>query len=276
MFHKVFQPHPALKEFVNNIMVFQISLDTSIERPIMSFPPLPENCLYFYPFETPETHHFAQDKKIILSNSVIVGPQINRVHLAMPKSILTIKVGFQQGGLYRLLGMPMSEFLMDESFDSNYLLDKEIDFVNEKLREAASYDQMKNIVETFLLKKRDQLRGKLPIDSILPLVIKKGGLMSIDEIASASCVSKRQLERQFQQRIGIPPKFFVRLVRFSKAWTLKEHNPTMRWTTIAYDCGYFDQMHLIRDFKDFAGVTPSVIEAEFNNSPFLLRNRLYF
>ena len=276
MFHKVFLPHPALKEFVNNIMVFHVTLDASAERPVMSFPPLPENCLYFYPFETPEAEYLTQNKKVNLSSSIITGRQVNRIHLKMMHHNLTIKVGFQPGGLYRLMGVPLNEFSMDESFDSTYMLDKEIAFITEQLREATAYDQMVSIIESFLLKKLQHLRSKLPIDSVLPLIIKKGGLVNVDDIAQQSCVSVRQLERQFQQRIGISPKFFVRLTRFSKAWVMKENNPHLKWTTIAYECGYFDQMHLIRDFKEFAGVTPSVIEAEFNNSPFLFRNQLFF
>ncbi len=276
MFHQVFQPHPALKEFVNNIMVFHLSLDPSADRPIMSFPPLPENCLYFYPFETPEAEYLDKNKKINLSNSIITGRQVNRIHLKMMYNNLTIKVGFQSGGLYRLLGLPLSEFSMDESFDSIDLFGKEIVFISEQLRETVSYAQMVNIVEAFLLKKLGQLRSKLPIDYVLPIIIQKGGLITVDEIAAKSFVSMRQLERQFQQRIGISPKFFARLTRFSKAWVLKENNPTLRWTAIAYQCGYFDQMHLIRDFKEFAGVNPSVIESEFSHSPFLFRNQLFY
>jgi AraC-like DNA-binding protein len=41
----------------------------------------------------------------------------------------------------------------------------------------------------------------------------------------------------------------------------------MNWTQIAYECGYFDQMHLIRDFKEFAGLAPGVIEKELEAAP---------
>ncbi|WP_409024752.1 AraC family transcriptional regulator [Flectobacillus sp. BAB-3569] len=48
----------------------------------------------------------------------------------------------------------------------------------------------------------------------------------------------------------------------------------MKWTTIAYDCGYFDQMHLIRDFKTFCGSSPSVMEDEIKASSFTLGGQL--
>lgn len=276
MFHKVFSPHPALKGFVNNIMIFDVSLDTSNERPILSVPPLPENCLFFYPFEAPEAHYLTINQKNGLPNCTIVGRQVNRIQLKMPLRNLVIKVGFQPGGLYRLLGTPLSELPFDEALESAYILDKDIRFITEQLQEATTYAQMFTIVEAFLLKKLSKLRSKLPIDSVFPLIVKMGGLISVKDIASKSCVSTRQLERQFQQRIGMSPKFFLRLTRFSKAWLMKENNPTWSWTTIAHQCGYFDQMHFIRDFKEFAGVTPSIIEAEFNAAPFKLQSQVYF
>jgi AraC-like DNA-binding protein len=70
----------------------------------------------------------------------------------------------------------------------------------------------------------------------------------------------RQVERISLARLGLSPKAFARVVRFSAAYRLHEERPGLRWTDIAYQCGYFDQMHLIRDFRDFAGMPPGVIE----------------
>ena len=77
-----------------------------------------------------------------------------------------------------------------------------------------------------------------------------------------SCLSLRQFERVCKQRIGMPPKLFARIIRFSKAYRLYENSAYKNWTSIAYECGYFDQMHFIRDFKEFTGVTPRIIEKE--------------
>lgn len=276
MFHKIYKPHPALSEFVNNIMVFRFELNRNLPRPEFSFPPLPEQCLYFYPFEAPESEYLTTNKKVKLKRSILVGPQVNRIKLKMHHSNFTVKVGFQPCGLYRLLGISMNEFPVDESLDSTYVLDREIQFINEQLAEIHSPDKLIEIVEIFLLKKLHKLRSRLPIDSVLPMIIKQGGLVNVDKIASQACVSNRQLERQFLQRIGVSPKFFVRQTRFAKAWVMKENMPNIKWTTIAHECGYFDQMHLIRDFKAFCGVSPSIIENEFHTTPFSLRNQIFY
>jgi AraC-like DNA-binding protein len=84
----------------------------------------------------------------------------------------------------------------------------------------------------------------------------------------------RQVQRISRDRIGMSPKAFARVIRFSAAYRLHEERPGLRWTDIAYRCGYFDQMHLIRDFRDFAGMPPSVIERELARTELRLQANL--
>jgi transcriptional regulator GlxA family with amidase domain len=62
----------------------------------------------------------------------------------------------------------------------------------------------------------------------------------VDQLVNQACVSVRQLERQFNERIGMPPKQFTRLVRFAKAWSMRERHPHLSWLQIAYACGFVD------------------------------------
>ena len=55
------------------------------------------------------------------------------------------------------------------------------------------------------------------------------------------------------------PRFYAKLRRFANAYNLKENNANMSWTEIAHTSGYFDQMHLIRDFRFFSGQNPRFI-----------------
>ena len=160
----------------------------------------------------------------------------------------------------------MGELLCKDGFDGVELMGNEMNDVHNQLQEAISFAQMKIIVESFLLKHLGKLQQALPIDHVLHLLMKERGLLKIDQLASHACLSIRQFERVFQQRIGLSPKRFSRLVRFSQAWIIKEQQPGISWTDIAYQCGYFDQMHLIRDFREFAGVNPSSIESELLKS----------
>jgi len=275
MFQQFFEPHPALKGFVNNIMIHQVVFDAAQPQPNFSVPPLPEHCLFFYVRDPSDAENTATNKKEKQSSSIIVGPNTNRHIITPGRNHLMIKVGFQPGGLYRLLGIPMNELLCNDAFDSTDLLGNEMNDVNDRLKYAFSFTEMKTIIENFLLTRTGNLKQVLPIDQVLPLLIKERGLLKIDQLAAHACLSIRQFERIFQQRIGLPPKHFSRMVRFSKAWIMKEQQPDISWIKVAHECGYFDQMHLIRDFQEFAGVNPSAIEAELLQSPVKFFNRLF-
>ncbi|MDB5280637.1 MAG: AraC family transcriptional regulator [Ferruginibacter sp.] len=273
MFQQIYQPHPALKGFVNNIMIHQIEFDSGKPKFNFSVPPLPEQSLFFYVRDSIDAQNTATNHKETHSSSIIVGPHTNR-HIMTPGfNHLMIKVGFQPGGLYRLLGIPMNELLCKNSFDCTELLGQEVKEVNDKLKDAVSFMEMKTIIEDFLIKRSGKLKEALPIDQVFLLLIKERGLIKIDQLASHACLSARQFERVFQQRIGLPPKLFSRLVRFAQAWIIKEQQPGISWIKIAHDCGYFDQMHLIRDFQEFAGVNPSHIESDIESAQMLLYNR---
>lgn len=275
MFQQFYQPHPALKEFVNNIMIDHIELEATQIPKRFPIPPLPEQGLFFYVRDKSNVEDCSTNKTETLSSCIIVGPHVNRHTIIPGRNHLMIKVGFQPGGLYRFLGIPMNKLLCNDAFNAFDFFGKEIDEVTEKLQEALSFTEMKLIVERFLLNHVNKLKQALPIDKVLPLIIKQRGLLKIDQLASQACLSVRQFERIFQQRIGLPPKYFSRLVRFAQAWIIKEQQPGISWIKIAHECGYFDQMHLIHDFREFAGVNPSVIESEMLNSPAKFFNRLF-
>ena len=84
-----------------------------------------------------------------------------------------------------------------------------------------------------------------------------GGQVQVQEVADLLGVSRRTLERHFMEVLGFPPKQFIRLIRFQKAMGLLKHNDTCKnLAHIAYDSGYSDQAHFIRDFRSLSGESP--------------------
>ena len=115
-----------------------------------------------------------------------------------------------------------------------------------------------------------------PADGKILISLKHRGTIKIDDLVKKACISNRQFERTFKDRMGVSPKFYSRLVRFGKAWLLKENNPYMTWTQVAYECNYFDQMHLVRDFKVFADTNPKEISNAFEKQPFLVVKGIFY
>ena len=95
------------------------------------------------------------------------------------------------------------------------------------------------------------------IQTAAKLLHRTKGEYRISELADYCQLSARQLERKFQHVIGTSPKTFARTLRFQEAQRRLMFDPDAELTGLAYECGYFDQAHFIRDFKAFAGKTPS-------------------
>lgn len=270
MIFRLFRPCPELQQFVSRIMVTRFQLETTKPCPTSPFPPQPEHCLYFYPYNRVICRHYANDRVESVPHSILVGPQLSRVDLTMGHDMLVIMVGFQPGAMHRLLRIPMNEML-DMHLDATSLMRREIEEVSEQLNQALHIEAMVLIIEQFLLKKLKGLKPALPFEEVLTQLFQQKKLVTVDELAKQACVSVRQLERQFKERIGMPPKLFIRLARFSKAWIMREKNKDIAWLEIAHACEYADQMHMIRDFKDFVGVTPNALQSSLEQSSLRLQ-----
>ena len=92
----------------------------------------------------------------------------------------------------------------------------------------------------------------------------------LDQLASDACLSVRQFERKFRERLGVSPKLFSRIARFRHAYKLRETDPVRSWIDIAYACSYYDPNHLVKDFQQFAGTNPSqLFDEELAHQRFL-------
>jgi len=268
-----FKPHPALAEFVLQFMVTEITCKTQGSPAL--YPPMPRNCLNFYPADPILTRKHGDAGFSVLPETIFVGPQITRVNIAFGPQHRFVSVIFHPGAVYRLWRIPLTE-LFDRPFDAALIFGAAVREVNERLRETTGALEMKTTVEEFLLKQRNTAADLLPIDHAMAALINSGGLLSIDTVAAESCLSIRQFERKCRNMTGMSPKLFSRIVRFSKAYRLKERKPAMRWTDIAHTCGYFDQTHFIKDFKVFAGVAPGVLAGEMGKAAHRLQGHLPF
>lgn len=83
------------------------------------------------------------------------------------------------------------------------------------------------------------------------------GSLSIEALAKKHFMSERQLERQFKQQVGLPPKKFADLERFQKAFSMLHTRPKQSMEEIAWNCGYYDHAHMTNDFKRFTGQPPT-------------------
>ncbi|GAB4041617.1 helix-turn-helix domain-containing protein [Spirosoma gilvum] len=264
-FFKEYSAHPALHDFIRHYWIIHIQFDPRTLRQSPSpkpYPPTTEQCLYFYPFDLPHSVPIGSETALSAASSNIVGQQLTRYNITLRANYLMLKVSFQPGALFRLLGIPM-HLLVDGVADLETIAGKTLREVNERLPEALSYAGMIQLVEAFMLKKAaDCRRDVLPIDIVARQLLNPSAYHQLDLLAHDACLSTRQFERNFRERVGVSPKLFARIARFGHAYKLRETNPGRSWADIAYTCNYYDPNHLVKDFQQFAGTTPSQLFAD--------------
>lgn len=107
-------------------------------------------------------------------------------------------------------------------------------------------------------------RTRLALDSAALLTS-----ANVNTVASKLGVSDRQLRRVFRETLGISPKRFARLARFHHALRSAREHDHASWANIAADSGYYDQAHLIAEFREIAGSTPQALLDELRTYPLL-------
>ena len=80
--------------------------------------------------------------------------------------------------------------------------------------------------------------------------------LRVEALAREASVSPRRLHELFLREVGVPAKRLARILRFRRALELLATAPAVDLARLAQDCGYYDQAHLYRDFRDLAAMTP--------------------
>jgi AraC-like DNA-binding protein len=163
-------------------------------------------------------------------------------------------------GVQPILGMPAR--IIGETIA---VLD---DIIGAKARELEDrviagepFGAMQRLADALIMLKASRQESALLVRAV-ESVRQARGVKRIDDIASDSNISPRQLERHFLEHVGMPPKTFSRLIRFDRVVRDIPSRGSRSWTAFALQHGYSDQAHFINVFKEFAGITPAQFEDE--------------
>ena len=90
------------------------------------------------------------------------------------------------------------------------------------------------------------------------LMTRRAGHVSIHDLAAAHGLSRQQFTRRFSAAAGLPPKQFARISRFQSLVHALLSTDVTQWALVAPALGFYDQAHMINEFRAFAGCSPTV------------------
>ena len=167
-------------------------------------------------------------------------------------------VSFKPAGAFPFLSMPAGE-LQDLFVPLEAVWGRRANEVCESLVAAQTAARRFQIAEHALLA---AARGRFDRHRAVRYAVRALGDASrprpVAQIVDDVGMSQRRFIETFRDHVGVTPKAFARLRRFQHVLGAVEHQSDVDWTSVAISCGYFDQAHFNHDFKEFAGVSPSM------------------
>ena len=200
------------------------------------------------------------DKPVTYSNNkglALLFPYWNSpVALKKSESLSFINLQFKPFGLYSIKSIPATEF-------QNVSLTLDIFFTRGESEELLDRIYSLTSLSAKFMELEKFLSSHIDLNSIdnrihhTVALLKSSNPQAIDDLSDEVCLSPRRFRELFSERIGFSPSFYKKIVRFNNAvkQMAAKHNTNL--TDVALENSYYDQSHFIKDFKFFAGITPS-------------------
>lgn len=190
--------------------------------------------------------------------SGITGPMIRPMRLRPTGALNLFGICFRPGGSYPFFKIPTHE-LVDQSPDvSDFWGSKGRRFVDRIRNDCLTTESRIKFIGVYLSNLLGRnLKDDAAINAAIEFIDHLKGRISVDDLARCLGMSCRHLERKFKERIGMTPKQICRNIRFKHAYKKIEASHRDNWVDMALACGYYDQAHLINEFKYFTGTSPA-------------------
>lgn len=182
----------------------------------------------------------------------VIGAMTAEQRFAIAAGTQLIGLRFRPGMARAFFGISAAE-LTDKAVAFEDLQAHPARELKQKLDDANSADQA---VQTMLGILGPPPQTSSAIEKSIEMLVASHGSVNLDQAARSANLSARQFRRRCLEESGLSPKLLSRILRFRYASRLASAARPVDWSAIAADAGYFDQSHLIRDFRDFTRLTP--------------------
>lgn len=180
----------------------------------------------------------------------------------LPQSIsldgeVLFSVRFKPCGLHAFTKLDLKDTI-NETLLPEDVFGKEILVLEDQLFNCNVELEQVKLIEDFFLKKLNSNNKEVDhvFNFFIQNIILNKGNVNVDMLAEKCNVSKKTVERKFLSKLGLTPKKYCRIVRMFNALKIPKNKKDLKLSSIAFDNGFYDQAHFIKEVKEFTGMTP--------------------
>ncbi|HET9200264.1 MAG TPA: helix-turn-helix domain-containing protein [Dehalococcoidia bacterium] len=246
-------PNALLRPYIREITAYREVPDGTVRRQTL---PL-DKVVVILGFESPMTIGTDRGRRMDSHKAFVAGLTDQPGFYEFGQASSGIQMNMTPLGARLLLDRPMSE-VANQVVEVDDLFGTTGPELIERLREAQDWDSAFSLLESFVAARIADARPASPaVAWAWRALAETGGRVSVGVLARELGWSPKHLISQFKEQVGLPPKTMARILRFNRVIGHLDEGDGRNWAEIAGLCGYYDQAHLVRDFKQFAGTTPS-------------------
>jgi len=194
-------------------------------------------------------------RKTVLPANFVIGPYQKQLELFSSGRTALVAARFWPWGFHAVSRIAMSRLKNTVQSISNVFAGKKAlaadlaRIENPQAKIAALERALLNILEA---NEPKSLSRDVAVD-----ILEADGVVRVADLGSKHRLQARRLERIFLDEIGMPAKIFSRIVCFNHAMNMIQRNPDIDLLSLTYACGYADQAHFTRNFREMFGITPA-------------------
>jgi AraC-like DNA-binding protein len=188
--------------------------------------------------------------------ALLVGPTTGPAVIVPTGRIDLVGVRFHPWGAGQLLGLEPAA-LRDEMpsiGETSCSLARSLELACD----ARTMPERRSVIERALEQRARRASAPDPaLRSVIQAVVTRHAPLSVRELATHVGRSVRWIQRAFERDVGLTPKMLGRIARAQRALRIADRYPSRSWSAVAAEAGYFDHSHLVREFREIVGCTPT-------------------
>jgi AraC-like DNA-binding protein len=189
--------------------------------------------------------------------SVVSGVQTCKFSRVLEGQARVFGVKFRAGGFRPFLDRPVSK-LADRIVPASRVFGKDLEPLETILLSSGKDDDKVQAADDFFRAHAPRPDPRVEMAShLVERILREPEIKTVDDLANRAGMGKRRLQRIFNEYVGASPKWVIRRYRLHELVEKVNSGSQLDWSQVALELGYFDQAHLINDFKSIVGYSPA-------------------